>query len=106
MNPFFLILGLVVGYIWQDSLKKEKFVIDVNHPNKILLGLSASLADKYKSNVWVVRLFNLVILNFAGYIIMYLFLPKTQNQGPSVSKTSQSVSFKEKNKEKVKIEIE
>ena len=107
MSPFFLILGLIVGYLWQGSLKLEKFVIDVNHKDKLVFGLCASLADKYKSNVWVLRAFMLFIIN-VGYILMYLLLPKSQDQGPShVSKTSKSVNFKEKSpKESIKVEVE
>jgi phage shock protein PspC (stress-responsive transcriptional regulator) len=106
MNLFIVILGLIVGYLWQGSLKQEKFVIDVDHKDKIIFGLCASLADKYKANIWVVRFFAFFVLNF-GYVLMYLLLPKTQDQSPShTSKDAQSVNFKEKSKEKVKIEIE
>ena len=106
MNYSILILGLIIGYLWQIPLKMEKFVIDVDHKDKLIFGLCASLADKYKSNIWVVRIFSLVVLN-VGYILMYLFLTKSQDQGPShISKTSQSVSFKEKPKQTIKTEIE
>ncbi len=107
MNLFYLVLGLIFGYLWQTSLRLEKFVIDVNHKDKLIFGLCATLADKYKSNVWVLRAFMLLVVN-VGYILMYLLLPKSQDQGPShVSKTSQSVNFKEKSpKENIEIEIE
>ncbi|GAB4147556.1 MAG: hypothetical protein OHK0017_09390 [Patescibacteria group bacterium] len=101
----FIILGLIVAIIWQAVLKLEKFVIDVHHKHRLVFGLCASLADKYKSNVWVVRLGMLFIVN-VGYLVMYLLLDKTENQGPSNQIKSSDIKFNKKNSSSQNINIE
>jgi phage shock protein PspC (stress-responsive transcriptional regulator) len=91
----FIVLGLLIGYLWQARLKLDKFMIDNDHSNKLIFGLCASLADKYKSNVWIVRLLAVCILNF-GYFEMYILLDKRLDQSPNGKKTTKEVKFEKK----------